>query len=127
MRVGRFMREAASWKPILALSCCVRRSSMSDDLDFSSSPAGAQKPAPAAAPPPQQGALYIPAIARSFFESAGKEEAVGPGTVFFAENEKAGFLKRDKMYFLVEGQVVLAVKGRPIGEVKAGQIFGEMA
>jgi hypothetical protein len=54
-----------------------------DDLDFSK-PAGAPKPAaPASAP------IYVPAIARAFFESVGKEEAVAAGTVFFAENEKA--------------------------------------
>jgi CRP/FNR family cyclic AMP-dependent transcriptional regulator len=99
-----------------------------DDLDFSK-PAGAPKPAgtPAAAPP--QAPLYIPAIARSFFESAGKEEAVAPGTVFFAENEKASriLLKRDKMYLLLEGQVALSARGKPLGTVKVGHIFGEMA
>jgi CRP/FNR family cyclic AMP-dependent transcriptional regulator len=98
-----------------------------DDLDFSK-PAGAPKPAgtPAAAP---QAPLYIPAIARSFFESAGKEETVKPGTVFFAENEKASriLLKRDKMYLLLEGQVALSAKGKPLGAVKVGHIFGEMA
>jgi CRP-like cAMP-binding protein len=95
---------------------------MADDLDFSS-PAGSPKPAatPAAAPP-----VYIPAIARAFFESVGKEEAVQPGHVFFAENEKAGFLRRDKMYFLLEGQVGLVAKGQALGFVKAGEIFGEM-
>ena len=100
---------------------------MSDDLDFSQ-PAGASKtpPKPAAAPALP---LYVPAVARSFFESAGKEESVPAGTVFFAENEKASrlFLKRDKMYFLLEGRVALLAKGRPIGEPKVGEIFGEMA
>jgi CRP-like cAMP-binding protein len=103
---------------------------MSDDLDFSSKPAGAPKPAAPATPPAQaQAPLYIPAIARAFFESAGKEESVDAGTVFFTENEKASkiFLKRDKMYFLVEGQVGLFARGQPIGNVKVGQIFGEMA
>jgi CRP-like cAMP-binding protein len=97
-----------------------------DDLDFSK-PAGAPKPA--ATPPPPQAPLYIPAIARSFFESAGKEETVASGTVFFAENEKASriLLKRDKMYLLVEGQVALSAKGKPLGVVKVGEIFGEMA
>jgi len=102
---------------------------MADDLDFSQ-PAGAPKPAatPKAAAAPQA-PLYIPAIAKAFFESAGKEESVDAGTVFFSENEKASkiFLKRDKMYYLVEGQVGLFAKGQPIGNVKAGQIFGEMA
>ena len=98
---------------------------MADDLDFSK-PAGPPKPAaaPAAQPP-----LYIPAVARAFFESAGKEESVDAGTVFFAENEKASrlLLKRDKMYYLLEGQVALVAKGQQIGAPKVGEIFGEMA
>ena len=96
---------------------------MADDLDFSK-PAGAPKPA--AAP---QGPLYIPAVARTFFESTGKEEAVAAGTVFFSENERASrlLLKRDKMYFLLEGEVALVAKGKPIGSPKVGEIFGEMA
>ena len=96
---------------------------MSDDLDFSK-PAGAAKPA--AAP---QAPLYIPAVARTFFESVGKEEQVAPGTVIFSENDKASrlLLKRDKMYFLVQGEVGLVAKGRQLGLVKGGEIFGEMA
>jgi CRP/FNR family transcriptional regulator, cyclic AMP receptor protein len=98
-----------------------------DDLDFSKT-GGPAKPAPAPAPPPQA-PLYVAAIARAFFESAGKEETVAAGTVFFAENEKASriLLKRDKMYFLVDGQVGLSVRGKTIGVVKVGEIFGEMA
>jgi CRP-like cAMP-binding protein len=97
---------------------------MADDLDFSS-PSGSPKPGTApAAPAPAP--VYIPAIARAFFESVGKEDAVQPGHVFFAENEKAGFLRRDKMYFLLEGQVGLVAKGQAIGFVKTGEIFGEM-
>jgi CRP/FNR family cyclic AMP-dependent transcriptional regulator len=102
---------------------------MSDDLDFSQ-PAGAPRPQPAPKPAAAPSApLYIPAVARSFFESAGKEESVAAGTVFFSENEKASrlFLKRDKMYFLLEGRVALVAKGRTIGEPKVGEIFGEMA
>src|SRR5262245_27065107 len=110
---------------ILALSCVLREELM-DDLDFSK-PAGAPKPAAPAAPP--QAPLYIPAVARTFFESVGKEETVAPGTVFFAENERASriLLKRDKMDFLVEGQVALTGKGKPLGAVKVGEICGEMA
>jgi CRP-like cAMP-binding protein len=98
---------------------------MADDLDFSK-PAGTPKPAAAATP---QMPLYIPAVARTFFESAGKEEDVAAGTVFFSENEKASrlLLKRDKMYFLLEGEVALVAKGKQIGAPKVGEIFGEMA
>lgn len=96
---------------------------MADDLDFSK-PAGAPKPAAPAAP---QAPIYIPAIAQAFFESAGKEEQVPAGTVFFSENQKGGIFKRDKMYFLLEGQVGLFSGGKPIGTIRAGQIFGEMA
>src|SRR3954462_6644989 len=101
---------------------------MSDDLDFSQ-PAGAPKPQPAPKPAAPSVPLYIPAVARAFFESAGKEEEVPAGTVFFSENEKASrlLLKRDNMYFLLEGRVGMLAKGRPIGEPKVGEIFGEMA
>lgn len=94
-----------------------------EDLDFSN-PGGPLKSAP-----PPQAPVYVPAIARSFFESAGREEAIAAGTVFFAENEKASriLLKRDKMYFLLEGEVALSGKGKPIGEVTPGEVFGEMA
>ena len=89
-----------------------------DDLDFS-------KPAKSTAPQP----AYQPAVARAFFESAGKVEAVAAGTTLFAENEKASriLLKRDKMYLLLAGEVALLARGKPIGSVKPGEIFGEMA
>jgi CRP-like cAMP-binding protein len=96
-----------------------------DDLDFSR-PGGPLKPTPA---PKLQAPLYVPGIARAFFESAGKEETIAAGAVFFAENERASrlLLKRDKMYLLLEGEVALSAKGKAIGPVKVGHIFGEMA
>ena len=102
---------------------------MSDDLDFSQ-PAQPKPPAakPAVnptAPAPKQ--VYNAAMALEFFRAGGKAEAAAAGTQFFAEDEKAGFLKRDKMYLLMEGEVTLSVKGKVISAVKAGEIFGEMA
>ena len=93
---------------------------MADDLDFTGS---LRLPTQPAAP------IYVPAVARAFFESAGREETVAAGAVLFTENEKASrlLLRRDKMYFLVEGEISLVAKGRPIAAVKAGEIFGEMA
>src|SRR5690606_26497039 len=102
---------------ILALSCGLRM----DDLDFSK-PAGPQRTAP---PPPKS--VYDPAMALEFFRAGGKPEAVPAGTRFFEENEKAGFLRRDKVYLLIEGDVALSANGKPLGAVKAGEIFGEMA
>jgi CRP/FNR family cyclic AMP-dependent transcriptional regulator len=97
-----------------------------DDLDFSKSGGTWKKPIPAREP---QAPIYAPAIARAFFESAGKEETAAAGTVFFAENEKASriLFKRDKMYLLLEGEVALSAKGKPLGAVKVGHIFGEVA
>jgi len=98
---------------------------MADDLDFTGSlrmPAPRPSGAPAAP-------LYVPAVARAFFESAGEEESVPAGTVFFSENEKASrfFLQRDKMYLLLEGEVSLVAKGKPLAAPQPGEIFGEMA
>ena len=97
-----------------------------DDLDFST-PGGkpAAKPAAPAAPAPKQ--VYNAAMALEFFRAGGKAEQAAAGTRFFAEDEKAGFLKRDKMYILMQGEVALSAKGKTVGTVKAGEIFGEMA
>jgi CRP-like cAMP-binding protein len=94
-----------------------------EDLDFSQS--GKQKALLQPRPVP----LYHPGVARAFFESVGREETAPAGTQFFVENEKASriFLQRDKMYLLLEGEVALLARGRQIGAVKAGEIFGEMA
>ena len=94
-----------------------------DDLDFSKG--GGRKP-PAG---PQPVPIYNPAIARAFFESAGRVETVAAGTRLFGENEKASriLLKRDKMYLLLDGEVGLSARGKPLGSVKPGEIFGEMA
>ena len=93
-----------------------------EDLDFSKGP-GAAKPLAPVAP------LYVPAVARAFFESAGEEERIDAGTVLFSENEKASrfFLQRAKMYYLLEGEIELVAKGKPVGSPKVGEIFGEMA
>ena len=100
-----------------------------DDLDFSK-PAKKPEPAKPAQPAaPAPAPIYNAAIARDFFAAAGKEEEFQAGSKIFTENEKASriLLKRDKMYLLLEGHVALSAKGKPIGAVKAGEIFGEMA
>jgi CRP-like cAMP-binding protein len=93
-----------------------------DELDFSK-PARPRAPAQPAAPKP----VYNAAMALDFFRAGGKAQSAAAGTRFFEENEKAGFLQRDRMYLLLEGEVALLAKGKPIGTVKIGEIFGEMA
>jgi CRP/FNR family cyclic AMP-dependent transcriptional regulator len=95
-----------------------------DELDFSK-PARPRPEGAPAAPAPKP--VYNAAVAMEFFRAGGKAEAAAAGTKFFAENEKAGFFGSDKMYLLLEGEVVLAVGGKPVGAVKIGEIFGEMA
>lgn len=102
---------------------------VSDDLDFSQ-PAQPKPPAAKAAANPTAPApkpVYNAAMALEFFRAGGKAEAAPAGTKFFEENQKAGFLSRDKMYLLMEGEVTLSANGKVIGAVKAGEIFGEMA
>jgi CRP-like cAMP-binding protein len=98
-----------------------------DDLDFSV-PGNKPLPKPAPAPvqlPPKP--VYNAAMALEFFRIAGKAETAAAGSKFFEENDKAGFFNRDKMYLLLEGEVTLVTKGKVIGIVKIGEIFGEMA
>ncbi|MGE0873721.1 MAG: Crp/Fnr family transcriptional regulator [Burkholderiales bacterium] len=107
-----------------------------DDLDFSqpaprkpeqpaAKPASARAAAPAAAPPP----MYNAAMAMEFFRSAGKPESFPAGATVFAENEKAGglFGKRARMYLLLTGEIEMRAQEQPIGVVRVGEVFGEMA
>jgi CRP-like cAMP-binding protein len=100
---------------------------MADDLDFSAS--GKQptlKAAPSQPAPPRQ--LYNPALALEFFKGGGKLEEVAGGKLFFAENEKSGGLfSKERMYLLLEGEIGLMAKGKFIGLIRPGEIFGEMA
>jgi CRP-like cAMP-binding protein len=94
------------------------------DLDFTA-PKEPPKPAPAAKPVP----LYNAAMALEFFNSTGKPETIAQGMTLFAENDKSSklLLQSDKMYLLVDGEISLAAKGKVIGTVRKGEIFGEMA
>jgi len=94
------------------------------DLDFTK-PKEPPKPAPAPKPVP----IYDPAMAMEFFDSTGKTEMIPQGTTVFAENDKSSklLLQSDKMYLLVDGEIGLLGKGKVIGTVRKGEIFGEMA
>jgi CRP-like cAMP-binding protein len=81
-----------------------------DDLDFTSTSK------------PSKNAGFDPTIARASFESLGKVELVSQGGTFFVENQV-----NNKMYLLVEGDVSLTRGKKVLDQVKAGEIFGEMA
>lgn len=71
---------------------------------------------------------YDPAVALDFFKSAGKPETIAEGKAIFAESERAiPLLRKSKMYLLLKGEVELRAKKKPIGPVRPGEIFGEIA
>ncbi|MDW8470168.1 MAG: cyclic nucleotide-binding domain-containing protein [Burkholderiales bacterium] len=72
---------------------------------------------------------YNAAVAMAFFRGAGKPQDAAPGTVLFSAGEKtAGLFSRDdRMYLVLEGEVVLQAGDYPLATVKAGELFGEMA
>jgi CRP/FNR family transcriptional regulator, cyclic AMP receptor protein len=94
------------------------------DLDFSK-PAPAPQPPKPVQPPP----FYNAAVAMDFFRSGGKAESYAQGATIFAEDDKGGglFGKRDRMFLLLSGEVEMHAQGKPIGMVRVGEIFGEMA
>lgn len=101
-----------------------------DDLDFSHLTAAApQAPAPAAKPARAEALPYDPQLAARFFRIAGEEETFEPGAKVFVEQEKASgmFAKRARMYLLLEGQIALSLKGKPLYMILPGETFGELA
>lgn len=110
-----------------------------DDLDFSHLAATPATPvAPAAPPPASVTATLIPNkalptdphLAARFFSIAGEQETFEQGVAIFTEGDKPGsglFAKKARMYLLLEGQVALTVKAKPLHLVLPGENFGELA
>ena len=84
-----------------------------DDLNFTIPPA---KPS------------YDTKIALKYFKASGSTMSVEAGKTIFIENEKSNtlLLQRDKMYFLVEGEVDLTVNKSRVCVIRSGELFGEM-
>lgn len=98
-----------------------------DDLDFSSPAAPV---APAATPvAAKEVAPYDPQCALRFFKMAGEVESFSAGTQIFAERDKPGkfFSKGLRIYLLLEGEVALTLRGKPLNLVLPGELFGELA
>lgn len=71
---------------------------------------------------------YDTKVALKYFKASGSSLNVPAGQTIFVENEKSNplFLQRDKMYFLVEGEVDLTVHGNHVCTMHSGELFGEM-
>ncbi len=112
-----------------------------DDLDFShlapaappaTAPAAPIIPAPLTAtqiPVRAAAPTHDPQLAMRFFRIAGEEESFEAGTNVFVEGEKPSglFAKRARMYLLIEGQIALTLKGKPLYMMLPGESFGELA
>src|SRR5262245_6637126 len=71
---------------------------------------------------------YDRKVALDFFRSASQPASIPKGEVIFKEMDSSGlFRKRAKIYLLLDGEVGLLHGKKPIGAVKMGEIFGELA
>jgi CRP/FNR family cyclic AMP-dependent transcriptional regulator len=73
--------------------------------------------------------VYNPAVALDFFQSAGDAQKIAKGKEIFAEREKGHplLLMPHRMYLLLDGEVDILAKDKPVATVRKGEIFGEMA
>ncbi|HKA38543.1 MAG TPA: cyclic nucleotide-binding domain-containing protein [Burkholderiales bacterium] len=78
---------------------------------------------------PTQSALYEPNVALEFFKTGGKAESFEQGkTIHVEEGGHTGIMPEpSRMYLLLEGEVALSVRKKPIATIGKGEIFGEMA
>src|SRR5258705_2107670 len=72
---------------------------------------------------------YNTSVAMEFFRFAGKPKAFAKGRKIFSENQKGipFLLMPNRMYLLLDGEVGIFSRSKPVGTVRPGQIFSEMA
>jgi len=72
---------------------------------------------------------YNTAVAMEFFRSVGRPKNFAKGRKIFAENQRGLplLLMPNRMYLLLDGEVGIFSRDRPVATVRPGQIFGEMA
>ena len=72
---------------------------------------------------------YNTSVAIEFFRFAGKPKTFAKGKKIFAENQRGipFLLMPNRMYLLLDGEVAIFARNKPVGTVRPGQIFGEMA
>jgi len=72
---------------------------------------------------------YNVSVAMEFFRFAGKQKVFAKGRQIFTENQRGipFLLMPNRMYLLLEGEVGIFARDKPVGTIHPGQIFGEMA
>src|SRR6266705_2205597 len=72
---------------------------------------------------------YNTSVAMEFFRFAGRPKTLAKGKKIFSENQRGipFLLMPNRMYLLLDGEIAIFAKNTPIGTVRPGQIFGEMA
>jgi len=75
------------------------------------------------------GSSYNTSIAMEFFRFAGKAKAFAKGKKIFSENQRGipFLLMPNRMYLLLDGEVGIFARDKPVATIHPGQIFGEMA
>src|SRR5882672_4201408 len=75
------------------------------------------------------GSSYNSSIAMEFFRFAGKPKAFAKGKQIFTENQRGlpFLLMPNRMYLLLDGEVGIFAREKPVATIHPGQIFGEMA
>lgn len=100
-----------------------------DDMDFTKP----QASLPAASAPFKAAAsrFYDPKVAEKIFRESGQEERFDVGATIFQEDQEAAkgglFRKASRMYYILQGEVALAIGGKPLDVLKPGDVVGEMA
>jgi CRP-like cAMP-binding protein len=72
--------------------------------------------------------IYDPNAALNFFKLFGKFELAKQGKKFFVQGQQKGifsFFQADKIYLLVEGNVIIQTACGNISDLEPGNIFGE--
>ncbi len=72
---------------------------------------------------------YNTSVAMEFFRFAGRPKTFAKGKKIFAENQRGipFLLMPNRMYLLLDGEVGIFSRSKPLATVRPGQIFGEMA
>jgi CRP-like cAMP-binding protein len=75
------------------------------------------------------GSSYNSSTAMEFFRFAGKPKIFAKGKRIFSENQRGipFLLMPNRMYLLLDGEVGIFARDKPVGTIHPGQIFGEMA